>query len=1409
MNNNDDDVDKKKTAKPQAESNSWDEDVARKNAFERGKSVLERFSKSRYALSTKSLSLSSSQHSNREHQQQSHVRKNSSDSLASLPRVRSLPSLSEAVDMDSSSHSAEGRSNATSNATGGLETIYSSRSLLASSDSNLKAQNIFNASSNANNRVSTMDFPINSFARTAHSSAAFSSISSDNSKRDSKISVGGGYGSVGVQNKKNGLESLGFGLTEPTQSLTLPAGILLKKDDPSRVHRRYGVGNKVLICNHQSRWGNLVNKYGFPDREGLTPEERSGPYVYVLATVTKVHFEEDAQYYTVRRADTNLEQRADAEWMEPILNKRAEAAALKAAQETNNDPNADDGENTSQTPKSGFSRCLSFFTTEGEPWYMQIFLCILKPIFFLFYILKSTVGRGIRKCSVKLYHFLKKEAMLLLNGRKPYYCSIKLTGVNLLVLCSIWYTLIDQFRLAFVSASADKSMAIVSAVVWFILVLELIFEVFIRPDGYKNLIISEKAYEPSTVRNINRFHVIVESISLVFFFPEIFCLFSQSSCGDRHTFSLLNASILAVTGPTGADAFFGHAFFAVIRFRIFGLVRHWKQMWINNTYVNAKRKGRLSFLIPSGRGGRKVHIKSGAVRTAFGDDATLETERQIDVSSTKNAGVKDRLSSHDRDDHLTNVTTIGTALMVVNSHRALIIIGAILGLFPLLRTIGANGNTNTVAKKLVSQLQGTNLIANSSDIEYCKYLQDSVFSWLLGLEFADTGNNVNGTDIPFVLFLQILPVRCGFQGNNGVVTQVFCDNFGEIDTFETFCSVWGTSNESSSIVALAERAGVRTGEVITWTNSEISSIGINGTISEELFNTTAMIQESFTVQKANTYSFILQLLLILFTLFGLSVLRADAARLVLGPLRRMLKIVSLYAKNPLSPAPTSKKGKKGNKVDFEDNSLLNAGSDSDDDTSSKEDKLGNFETEQLISAITKITDLLRKCWGVAGAGIVSANLAREEDGQTAVFNPCVPGKSVYALFAFCGIKGFDHQLRALQGEIMDLINDVASVLHKEVYRWGFGDSGQCNKNLGANFLMVFRIGDVGEVKAKRDRARDVIFDPRRATKGKATVYRRKHGVKTIGAGGNTSVFSARSTVVAAKPKEVSNKQDPKDSLSLASLPGISTFTDRAVIGMLKTYAGIYRDQKLLNWKNDFRLGAGVGAFSVDMIFGMDAGWAVEGAVGSEYKIDATYLSPHVNMASRMMSACKQYGVSILLSQAVGELLSEIGKKKLRHLDTVTVKGSSIKQRIYTYDARHKGVDFFLHERTEDQADIDAEQYTSSIWETDPDLRAMRQHVTDDFVEKFNAGRREYLAGKWPSAIIYLKAADEIMVQNIIDQGYFDDELNDDNPEGIEVLEVNVRNEMGDGPSRRLISVMEQEEGIAPPDWKGYRPLTSK
>jgi len=495
------------------------------------------------------------------------------------------------------------------------------------------------------------------------------------------------------------------------------------------------------------------------------------------------------------------------------------------------------------------------------------------------------------------------------------------------------------------------------------------------------------------------------------------------------------------------------------------------------------------------------------------------------------------------------------------------------------------------------------------------------------------------------------------------------------------------------------------------------------------------------------------------------------------------------AENPLSQ--TASKTRKATQKSVQ---LVDTGEES-------KEQLGRFETEQLINAISKIADLLRKCWGVAGAGIISSNLARTKGGKTVVFNPTVPGKRVYALFGFIAINEFSQLLRDLENDVMLLINDVARVVHDEVYRWALGDSGQCNKNLGSAFLMVFRIGDFSEVHQKKKRATDVVFNSQM-----------KHNVK-LRRRSLAKKASRRGRKGGNRHFDINND----GTLQLASLPGIQSFTDRALLGLLKSFAGIHRDRQLqYKWKKDFRFGGGVGAFTTTVIYGMDAGWAVEGAVGSEHKIDATYLSPHVNMASRMMSATKQYGVTILLSQAVEELLSRPARDKLRHLDTVYVKGSSVAQRIFTYDARYEGVDFFLFERPPEQADLEAEAYTQNIWDVDQDLRSMRQHVSEEFAERFKEGVDHYLEGDWQSAIECLQDADDIMIQTVLEEGYIDYDVGGLEQEVFNRKtsneEINrIRNEFGDGASKCLISYMQRNavDGKAPPDWNGVHHLMSK
>ena len=62
-------------------------------------------------------------------------------------------------------------------------------------------------------------------------------------------------------------------------------------------------------------------------------------------------------------------------------------------------------------------------------------------------------------------------------------------------------------------------------------------------------------------------------------------------------------------------------------------------------------------------------------------------------------------------------------------------------------------------------------------------------------------------------------------------------------------------------------------------------------------------------------------------------------------------------------------------------------------------------------------------------------------------------------------------------------------------------------------------------------------------------------------------------------------------------------------------------------------------FKVKMGFGLHVGWAIEGAIGSYFKVDASYLSPNVNMAARLEAATKIFDSPILISGYLRDILS--------------------------------------------------------------------------------------------------------------------------------------------------------------------------
>lgn len=75
-----------------------------------------------------------------------------------------------------------------------------------------------------------------------------------------------------------------------------------------------------------------------------------------------------------------------------------------------------------------------------------------------------------------------------------------------------------------------------------------------------------------------------------------------------------------------------------------------------------------------------------------------------------------------------------------------------------------------------------------------------------------------------------------------------------------------------------------------------------------------------------------------------------------------------------------------------------------------------------------------------------------------------------------------------------------------------------------------------------------------------------------------------------------------------------------------------------------------------MAAGMHAGWASEGSIGSDFKIDPSFLSPSVNIAAKLEHYTSFYNTDIILSEKLYTLLNQNSKRKLRKIDRVLFQG---------------------------------------------------------------------------------------------------------------------------------------------------------
>ncbi|KAF4754346.1 Adenylyl/guanylyl cyclase, partial [Perkinsus olseni] len=212
--------------------------------------------------------------------------------------------------------------------------------------------------------------------------------------------------------------------------------------------------------------------------------------------------------------------------------------------------------------------------------------------------------------------------------------------------------------------------------------------------------------------------------------------------------------------------------------------------------------------------------------------------------------------------------------------------------------------------------------------------------------------------------------------------------------------------------------------------------------------------------------------------------------------------------------------------------------------------------------------------------------------------------------------------------------------------------------------------------------------------------------------------------------------------------------DMAIMSFVKVVAAVNKSPVLYEYRKHPGLQARLENYRVRMGFGMHCGWAIEGAIGSEFKIDASYLSPNVNLAGSLEGATKEYGVCMLLSGPMVESCNEDMRKHCRIIDRVMINGA--KMGLYTVDIVYEDLPIVestprksnadrrggpsaqraraRQERAARKANKLASTYrVADLFDHDEDLIEMRKVFTKEFFDKFDTGFRNYEAGEWEIA----------------------------------------------------------------------------
>eukprot|EP00392_Amoebophrya_sp_AT5.2_P002930 g2935.t1 len=376
----------------------------------------------------------------------------------------------------------------------------------------------------------------------------------------------------------------------------------------------------------------------------------------------------------------------------------------------------------------------------------------------------------------------------------------------------------------------------------------------------------------------------------------------------------------------------------------------------------------------------------------------------------------------------------------------------------------------------------------------------------------------------------------------------------------------------------------------------------------------------------------------------------DTQSLVIAPIEKMVNIIKQLAEDPLEPP----------NLDEDDPGAEGGEGGSGLGKKRKKSKGPQLETTMLENTILKIGGLLQVGFGEAGAKIIGNNMM-SGDGE---LNIMMPGSRVESVFGFVDIRQFTDTTECLEEDVMVFVNSIGHIVHKCVHRW----SGVANKNIGDAFLVLWKIdreenmgGGIwvgsGAVSSAIE-CKSAKADPPIATK----IFLCSFGRPLL----KTTEGDPKEP-----PKKFTDHLPPGPTIEKNSANSVSDMADRSLFAFLKIICETKRSARIKAFASHPKIVKRFGPNHEVCRFGLGlhVGWAIEGPIGSDFKVDASYLSPHVNISMQLEGGTKTYGVPILLSEPLYLLLSLKAKQRCRKIDMIGNLGGGMKNKpggLYTF-----------------------------------------------------------------------------------------------------------------------------------------------